>query len=39
MNLNEGNASMGSHGSGIEMIDNPNSRQRRMIRPPTGGTN
>jgi len=37
-NLMEGNASMGSHGSGIELIDIPNSRQqRKMIRPPTGG--
>ena len=40
MNLHDGNASIGSQGSGIEMIDIPNSRaSRRMIRPPTGGTN
>jgi hypothetical protein len=33
--LVEANASVGSHGSGIEVIEVPNSRQRRMIRPPT----
>ena len=37
--LLDGNASMGSQGSGIETLDIPNSRQRRMIRPPTGGGN
>ena len=37
--LADGNASMGSAGSGIEVLDLPNSRQKRMIRPPTGGTN
>jgi hypothetical protein len=26
---------MGSHGSGIDVIEVPNSRSRRMIRPPT----
>lgn len=30
---------MGSHGSGIETLDLPNSRQRRMIRPPTASGN
>jgi len=35
----DGNASIGSQGSGIEVLDIPNSRTRRMIRPPTGGTN
>ena len=30
----DGNASVGSGGSGIGIIDNPNSRSRRMIQPP-----
>ena len=36
--LADGNASIGSAGSGIEVLDLPNSRQKRMLRPPTGGT-
>ena len=31
----EANNSIGSHGSGIEALDLPNSRTRRMLRPPT----
>ena len=30
----DGNASVGSGGSGIGIIENPNSRSRRMIQPP-----
>lgn len=30
----DGNASVGSGGSGIGIIDNPNSRSRRMLQPP-----
>jgi hypothetical protein len=37
-NMMDGNASMGSQGSGIEVLDLPNSRPKRMIRPPTGGS-
>lgn len=39
MNHAEGNASMGSHGSQIETLEVPGSRQRRMLRPPTAATN
>jgi len=34
--LGDGNASIGSQGSAIELLEVPNSRARRMIRPPAG---
>ena len=36
--LGDGNASIGSQGSGIELLEVPNSRARRMIRPPAGAS-
>lgn len=36
--LGDGNASIGSQGSGIELLEVPNSRARRRIRPPAAAS-